>query len=1021
MASGSTTSTDLVNQFISSSEFSLDNLDIQFVTSSTMLSGSDEGGYVVAETGNTFIAWDNFVKYSSAEERVANFYYKIKLLEFYNSKYNLLTSGSTWTGSVSVLNEGNKLQSQISNLKSGFDAFEKWLFVSSSESGLTLPKENNTGSFLNPTGSDVVSWYNGMISDAQEYDYYNKASLVNNIPSHIRDDEDGQDFVLFFNMIGQHFDILWTHIKGVQTSKKLEHKYQHGIKDDLLYHLLESFGWDADMGVKSQFLWEYAFGKHSDGTEVSNMSGKDRQSEIWRRILNNLPYLNKHKGTKRALHAVMACYGIPSSLLTIMEFGGPRDTTTSGVTQFTYDDRTAAINISGSASVIVPWKEYTETTDFPNSIEFRINTTQKTNQLLAEVANGWKLEIEPGENYLGRVKFSISGSNGINSDYTDYVPMFQDDFYHVVLNRSVAGGNEIYKTYIKEGFNGRIRNSGSLQIVLDGGSTSWTNGSELVIGGSTFTGSLDEFRLWSTPLNESRIDNHTLLPDAIDGNHVSASTDDLLFRLDFEYPKDRSSDTFIKNVSVNYTYGETYATASGFQSIPTYPYHYTTYDRSVTANVPSSGIGVGNKVRFETQYDSYGNDVTTTGISLDYKSRSTKKSFDQAPIDTDRLGLFFSPIKEINMDILKSLGQFNIDDYIGDPADEYNDEYKSLSTLRNYYFDRYNLNFNEYIQLVRYIDKSLFTTLESLVPARAKVSSGLLIEPHILERSKVKWRKPSGTEDAYETTINADDTTNLSSTYENHEALINASENVLFDITNPQYDGTITSVSEISLIGIKSTYESTINTDETTNQFGYMTINSGSDMGGIVFNIDANLGASITGEYDSTQYTQVGMDPDSITTKGFGLWATNGNSQITKFDNFGNITKERKKVFRIKEQYDIKIPQNINRNDSSLGREFVSQTLYRYKITILDWDATAPSVSGNIVEVTPIDGYLPSHYRNVGDLTSGLENSFFNGSKQTSKTTLDGGSAVVTFTTNPNTLKVSNTGRGSGEPILEVD
>ena len=63
--------------------------------------------------------------------------------------------------------------------------------------------------------------------------------------------------------------------------------------------MLESLGWDVDMGVKSQLLWEYEFGKHSDGTVVSDMSGKDRQSEIWRRILNNLPYLNKHKGTKK--------------------------------------------------------------------------------------------------------------------------------------------------------------------------------------------------------------------------------------------------------------------------------------------------------------------------------------------------------------------------------------------------------------------------------------------------------------------------------------------------------------------------------------------------------------------------------------------------------------------------------------------------------------------------------------------------------------------------------------------------
>ena len=167
--------------------------------------------------------------------------------------------------------------------------------------------------------------------------------------------------------------------------------------------------------------------------------------------------------------------------------------------------------------------------------------------------------------------------------------------------------------------------------------------------------------------------------------------------------------------------------------INSYPYHYKPYDRTVTTDVPSSGFNVGNKFRFETQ---------TKITNLSYRTRSNKKSYDQSPIDSDRLGLFFSPIKEINMDILKSLGSFSIDNYIGNPSDEYSDEYKELRDLRNYYFDRYNLNLHEYIQLVRYIDKSLFETLESLVPARAKVSSGLLIEPHILERNKTKWTRP---------------------------------------------------------------------------------------------------------------------------------------------------------------------------------------------------------------------------------------------------------------------------------------
>jgi len=50
-----------------------------------------------------------------------------------------------------------------------------------------------------------------------------------------------------------------------------------------------------------------------------------------------------------------------------------------------------------------------------------------------------------------------------------------------------------------------------------------------------------------------------------------------------------------------------------------------------------------------------------------------------------------------------------------------------------------------------------------------------------------------------------------------------------------------------------------------------------------------------------------------------------------------------------------------------------------------------------------------------------LKNSFFEGSKQSADTTPDGLSPVETFTTNPNILRVADTGRGSGEPILEVD
>ena len=49
--------------------------------------------------------------------------------------------------------------------------------------------------------------------------------------------------------------------------------------------------------------------------------------------------------------------------------------------------------------------------------------------------------------------------------------------------------------------------------------SSWELDNQLTIGGSNMSGSIDELRYWTTALSESRIDNHTLMPDAIDGNH----------------------------------------------------------------------------------------------------------------------------------------------------------------------------------------------------------------------------------------------------------------------------------------------------------------------------------------------------------------------------------------------------------------------------------------------------------------------------------------------------------------------
>ena len=1005
ISSGSESSTNIINKFVSGSGFNLEDLDLQFVNNS--------GSY----------NWDGFVKYSSAAERIENFYYKIKTLEFYNNKITIASSSLAATsGSITSLNEKNKLETQKTKLINGFDSFEKWLYESSSQSTLTYPKENNTGSYLNPTGSFGVSWYEGALSVAETFDRNNKNRLVNNLPSHIQNEESGQEFVLFFDMLGQHFDILYLYTSGLSKSKKIEHKFESGIKDSLLYQMLESLGWDADLGVKSQALWDYAFGNHSDGTSYSTQSGKNRQNEIWRRILNNLPYLLKHKGTRRAVHALMSCYGIPSSLLTVMEFGGPKDPTESGTTKFTYDDRTAAINISGSAAITIPWK--THTTDYPNSVEIRLNTQIKQDQQIIS-GSEWSLDVIKDTGSLAKVQLTV----GSVSSSTDTFPFFNDEYTQIVVNRVTGSTGDTFTIYAKEGFQERIRNE--VSTTLSSTTKAWTSGSEIKIGGNTFNGSVDEFRLWRIPLNEVNIENHTLLPDAIDGTSPSASTEDLIVRHDFEYPKNRGVYTDVKNVGLVTTYC-TSSVASGFESISSYPYNYTPYDRTVTAQVPSSGFNYNNKTRFETQYKVNSSDAltATSSIDLSYRSRSTKKAFDQAPIDTDRLGLFFSPIKEINMDILKSVGPLNIDDYIGDPSDNYNDEYTALKTFREYYFDRFNLNFNEYVQLVRYIEKSLFTQLESLVPARAKVASGLLIEPHILERSKTKWNRPVGEENYHETVIDTTEHTIISSSNPQYNIIISASDDISLTSEQPFYETRITSSDDVSVNSTIVNYDGTYSSFDDTSLSGVITRNSGSTMGGFEIEIDAKITGSATAFYDSTTYQIVGgFGPEDLAVAGFGLFGSGSHAIRTRLDFNGNIVKDRIKAFKITESYKESERLQVGGYPTGSGPvvyDVVEVDKYRTKVTILPFtgsnglETSAPS-GGNIIDVEELNGTFSTHYRFVEDLTTGLENSFFNGSKQTSATTLDGGSPVQTFTTNPNTLRVNDSGRGSGEPILEVD
>ena len=1031
LASGSVTNTSLIQKYITNTGIDTEKLNIQY------------------EIGSDF-NFDNFVHFGSAEERIKNFWYKIELLESYQAKYIQLTTteielgfvlaeGSGQDGYVIIDESGDNLQldgstesavtavesvkqlDNINKLIGSFDGFENYLYTSTSDIG--YPK--NGASIRPSTDSLSIAWYNSAVTDASLFDKNNVDYLNNNLPEFIKEDYQNEDFMLFMDMLGHHFDVIWVYINGLNNIRKPEHKSDLGFSNDLVYSLLESLGWEGKKAYDSQNLWEYALGQYRDGTQKYGRSLKDANEEIWRRVINNLPYLLKHKGTARSLKAVMACYGVPQSLLTIMEFGGPTDPTDGGTQPFTFEDRTSALIFSGSQDITLPWKESTLNAggDSIETIEMNLRLDSAENKTLFHgISSGRKyfeLEAIQTTGSFGKIKFSVSSSSDIHSLETSERKLFDSKYKTIAVTQTTNAGTSNVNLYLKESLDDRLIINDKISLTINQ-SILWDSSDNLLIASSSNV-TLDEFRVWKDALDDNIITSHTKQPDSIVGNHYTASSEHLLVRYDFEYPQNRFQSSSLKNVAISSEYGEPTASLNNFSNQTTYPYNHEVYERSVTAQVPSLGFNQADKIRFESQ---------TLVSDLSYKVRATKKSLDRAPVDSSRLGLFFSPIKELNMDIIKSLGNFNIDNYIGAPADDYKDEYTELKDVRDYYFKRLNRDIYEYIRLIRYIDKSLFDVLQDLVPARAKVSKGLLIEPHYLERSKTKWKK--ATSDIQHGNTIGDYKSNvivasieekkdiyLESTYTKIEANVDGESDTKLSHQYDNYDANLDGDSDINLVSTNPQYNSTIDIDDNTKLAG----NYPTYISDIVVPNGSNVDAFVI----ENTFQQIGMDVNSLSNAGFGLYApTSATSSINTIDIKGNLTSSRNLVFKTKEEYIERISVQTKgypatSNNEQVEYELQDVTKYRNKVTILPVGSTPPSVGNEITEVIPLNGYFPTHYRYKNNLSQGLKNSFFEGSKQTSTTTPDGLGPVEIFTTNPNILRVADTGRGSGEPILEVD
>lgn len=713
-----------------------DLLGSSLQTSQQIIDSYFSGSLSGVELNIDFSDFNNFIFYSSATERLENFRYKLQLLEYYTSQS---LNVSTISGSVAATNVAD-YNSQKTNLISGFDSFEKYLYYESSSRLTThdVPLESPnvievTGSYITPapkinstkpyvlysvTSSQFISWFDNLYTSASLYDINNINALVYSIPEFIRFDQNNSELPTFVNMLGHHYDILYTYINHMTKIHKREENPKLGMPNEMLYSVAKQFGWNLTNGNQHQNLWQYVLGTDEVGIPLTgsnsigdpSVSGKNSTYTIWRRIVNNLPYLLKTKGTKRSVQALLSCYGIPQSMITIKEYGGPRLNRAPIYEKLNFDYALDLItNISGTVTV-----NYSQSI---NSIELRFRTDNvidnptmpSTMNLFSVGSNHVTLDYTSGT--LGTIQ--------INGTPSADIEMFDGGWLSALLRTD--GSN--LEVVAKRSKYGKIVAAVSASVAASLPITG-----SVIIGGtgggsSRLLGQVQELRLWSSSLDDSAFNNHVKAPAAYDGN--IDSYDELIFRTPLTQKINHTTTGSL--VGVQPLSSTISASFTGWSSAEPYDSIEETYYYDAI----SLGAGTydDNKIRLE--------DNELIGV-LDVKTRSERSQFDRAALDSAKLGVYFSPQTMIDEDIIAQYGFLSLDEYIGDPGDSNLDYYPKLIQKAQDYWKKYvdKNDINAYIKIFTLFDLSFFRQLEQLLPARTDKLTGILIQPNILERNK---------------------------------------------------------------------------------------------------------------------------------------------------------------------------------------------------------------------------------------------------------------------------------------------
>ena len=686
----------------------------------------------------------------------------------YDTYPDQFSSDFQFTGSIMPMGElfrihyKNTIEDNITEATSSF--------ITDVKITLKDPQHAYPFDYTYKTGSTQWSnWYDTTLSSSIEFDNSNIHSLKNNLPDYILRDNSFDKLYTFVSMIGEHFDLIRNYIDNYNNLTKRNYTQLNSVPGELLPTIIKSFGWDAINPFSGSLDDWYSY------SSVGSNRKKVAES-TYRKILNNLLYIYKTKGTENSIRALLNCYGYPSDFIPIRLYGGTYEDLESDLVVLT-GERQSPRNVTFDAEPIgvtnlIGNKSFEQVKDnhysynltskqlqFPwwkddakgDGIEFVFSGKPSINHQTLLISSGsgtrklWNLSLKSTGTKTGRLIFSLSNDTTGSSTLiasntkqmsTDATTLKDGNLWNVYLSRNTnTASNALTQSYnlyaaLQDGDKIPTVVSASMTISSSGNIAAYTgtgsySGNRNLIVGDTFTGSLSEVRMWSGSLSASTFKMHVLDKHSVRGNSLLSSQNQLIyrFRLNENTPSgsvqtitDSSNPNNIKDFS--FTDGNI---SSNFR----YNKRVIDFVRYGIKTDPSS---VSNNQRVninDNEYHFYRNLNPNKGSVKDISSFDRRKS-------TSQIDIAVSSADSINKKILTEIGGFDITNKFATPIKINNtgSKYPDLESLRDSVLKNVNIDQNKFIRAYSNVfNNAVINNIKKVLPASSNLNTiGVVIK-----------------------------------------------------------------------------------------------------------------------------------------------------------------------------------------------------------------------------------------------------------------------------------------------------